>query len=368
MEAITAPEKKQPNWRWSLIKYLLDKILHPSGNTSFVNIESALKNREETNENFLETLLRTGLLTGAELTAALNIQEHDFSLPQQTSTKKHNRELLGQLLLRAKLITPDQLACALTAQSHGTEKLGEIFVRLGFLKKDALQAVLKFQQHWEEGIISHKLQLGRILLAEGYVTKEQIEQVLARQKISPEKIGEILIGSGQLQPHHVDSALHMQQVLITCALILWLALAGMAVPPEANAANAISTEINVSATVLARTSVKTLSQVQQVIITEKEISQGYADFPAASIIAVRSNSRSGYLLTMELAGNSDHYLKTITVNVDGKETQLSPNGGYIPQAYAQGEVIKNISYRFILSENAQPGVYHWPLIVSVAPR
>ncbi|MGV8056521.1 MAG: hypothetical protein AB2L12_00575 [Smithellaceae bacterium] len=363
-------QKNKHHWEWRIINSLLDKVLSHSDFILLRKLENTLKRQKESKEYLLETLIRIGVLTREDLEAALDSPD-DCRYFNDSVKMPGRREFLGQLLLRAKLITADQLASALQEQNNINGKLGEILVRSEVLSKQELEAVLRFQDYLDKGALSGHLRLGEILFAEGHITREQIENVLAHQKTSVRKIGEILLESGHLQQHHLDRTLKLQQKLITTSLVLWLSFAAMTGVEEACAESFSRTagvKINISATVTERTTMKTLNQIPLVVVTNNDIRRGYVDIPAASTIAVRSNNPRGYLLLLEIMKGSTNYFDTVTVNIGGQETQLLPGGGYIPQPYLSGEVTKEISYRFILSKDAQPGTYSWPLILSIAPR
>ena len=48
----------------------------------------------------------------------------------------------------------------------------------------------------------------------------------------------------------------------------------------------------------------------------------------------------------------------------GTEIQIGPRGGWVPQPYARDTVTMDLSYRFVLSKDIQPGTYDWPLSLS----
>lgn len=54
-------------------------------------------------------------------------------------------ERLGEIFLKRKLVSPEQLESALQEQTHTGEFLGEILIRLGYVKEDDLLHVLAEQ-------------------------------------------------------------------------------------------------------------------------------------------------------------------------------------------------------------------------------
>ena len=193
----------------------------------------------------------------------------------------------------------------------------------------------------------NKLWLGEILVTTGQISRDQFKSVLNRSKISKKKIGRLL----------------------TAALISALSMSNMLVGQEAHGANvSLSSKIQISARVLPSTTITVLSQVPELVVKAADIKREYIEVPAATRIRVKSNNPAGYLLAFEPTGAIDSVFSSVSVLIAGREVQLSPNGtGWIPQPYIQGGVIQDITYRFALSKNAQPGTYNWPFMISVYP-
>jgi hypothetical protein len=306
-------------------KRLFDKML-PKGNlVSPRNLEIISEYPKEKNEHLRETLTRIGALSEADIEQELSLQKKIIPSGNLFKTRTTNCGLPIRHFLKTKRATSSTLEC---------------------------------------------LRLGEILLSTGHITKQQLEEVLILQKVSKKKIGELLIEAGYLQCRQLDCGLKLQKRFVTVALISLLSLANvLGIHKDSNASTSAlaSTKINVSATVLERTTMRILNQIQQVVITNKNVQQGYVDIPAASSIAVKSNNPRGYLLMFEVMSDPiNNFFHTITVVMGGKEVQLSPNGGHIPQPYIRGGATTDISYRFSLSKDVQPGTYNWPLMVSVS--
>src|SRR3989337_4590184 len=62
--------------------------------------------------------------------------------PPKAPTK---RKLLGERLIEAGLVTPDQLDLALREQKRTGERIGEILINLGFVAQEQISAVLASQ-------------------------------------------------------------------------------------------------------------------------------------------------------------------------------------------------------------------------------
>lgn len=132
-------------------------------------------------------------------------------------------------------------------------------------------------------------------------------------------------------------------------------------------ASGSTTKLAVTATVLKHASLQVLSQPNSISVTAADIARGYVDVPAPAQLAVRSNSPLGYML--EFSSNG-YFFREILVNGLSVPVQLSPAGGAVLQPAAASGVTRatmDLGFRFLLHEAAQPGVYPWPIHVSVSP-
>jgi hypothetical protein len=276
------------------------------------------------------------------------------------------RPLLGELLLTAYCITQDQLDAALDEQKKTGEKLGEILVRLGFLDQRQINVTLSFQSRQGEKNIPSCLMLGELLISAGYITHEQLEDGLKRQHESGsgKKIGEVLVEAGYAKQRHIDHGLRIQKKLVAAALIAALSLAPISEAVSAQTSTqAMSTQIQVTARVLARASVHVLRQPAEIVVTDADIKKGYLDVNVGSLLEIRNNSRAGVNMTFETHGLS---FKEALVSGFGRDVALGPNGGIITHKIIGTSVVA-LNYRFIFDESSQAGTYSWPLSVSVEP-
>ena len=118
---------------------------------------------------------------------------------------------LGALLLAKGLLTENQLQWALSEQQRSGRLVGEILVESGTISAFTLARALT-EQHGVE-LQSAKTEpepaapapaswrpLGKLLVEEGFLTKDELQQALARQQESRgrRKLGEILVAEGFL--------------------------------------------------------------------------------------------------------------------------------------------------------------------------
>jgi hypothetical protein len=85
--------------------------------------------------------------------------------------------------------------------SWGKPKLGKMLLREGYLTKEEL----------EEALEEQKLRIGEVLVLSGRLTEKQLEDSLERQKQVSKKLGEVLIDLGFSTQKDIDWALHMME-------------------------------------------------------------------------------------------------------------------------------------------------------------
>ena len=353
----------------TLPRRLLGQVLVDGEFISHNDLDRALERQKRTNEMLGEVLVGMGVLDPADLKAALSVQGELASVKDAIRAGAGVRLLLGELLLAAKRITPEQLDSALEEQKRTGEKLGAVLLRRNHITGNELRAALAFQENQgRERTSPSPFRLGEILVATGQITREQLDRALERQKQTRKKIGELLVESGDIGPHQVAYGLQVQKKLVIAALVAAMSMANVAsakaASPAESGARSGSAQIQVSAKVASRTTLKMLRQPSDIMITEKDIARGYVDALSASLIEVRNNNPRGYLLVFE--GLNGPFRKTLVRGME-REVQIGPGAGLVPMPHARGPVTMELSYRFFLSENARPGTYSWPLTLSSQP-
>ena len=207
---------------------------------------------------------------------------------------------------------------------------------------------------------SGELTLGNIMLANGEITRVQLDDSLRRQIRSGRRLGEELIAGGHATKGQVDKGLLLQQKLCIYALSVAMGLAQMA--PTAQAAQH-SAAMGVSVTVIANAKLRIDYQATQLTITSSDVARGYIQVSAASRFSVATNSRSGYLMEFYPIGN---IFQSVAVDGLGNAVQLGSEGGAIVQRYPlPPELTQELSFRFTLHQDTQPGTYPWPLQLSI---
>lgn len=359
---------RKDNIRYALpVKRPLGRILIDGKFINPEDLTAALIEQRRTRNLLGETLVELGVLGQAERDAVLMVQRDFATLEEAIQAAAGTRMMLGEMLLTACRITQKQLDNALEEQKKTGEKLGEVLVRLGLLNQSEINVALSFQSHQGNGNIPSCLSLGELLISAGYITPGHLKSALALQKGSNKKLGEVLVDEGHCRQKHIEHGLKIQKQLVAAALIaaLYLAPIEQAMASQTAKANSIamSTKIQVTATVLARASAHMLRQPTEIVVTNADIQRGYLDVNAGSLVEIKNNSRAGVNLTFESHGLP---FKETLVSGFGREVALGPNGGIITHKITGTNVVA-FSYRFVFDESSQPGTYAWPLTLAVSP-
>jgi hypothetical protein len=347
------------------LKRPIGQILVDAGFITEEKLHRALGEQQRTNELLGEILVRLGEISPIDLNIALSLQKDLADPDDAVKTAAGVRKMLGEILLQARRITPEQLDAALQEQKRTGEKLGETLLRFGILSPRELEAALTFQRnHSSDPPLSVRLRLGELLVSAGYITRDQLAGALDRQRHTQKKLGEVLIDAGYVQPDQVAHGLKLQSMLLTAALTAALSLT-QASPAHAEtmAGRPAGAKVLVSAVVPAHASVKVLRQPGQLTVTDADVRRGFVEIGAESLIELKNNSLAGCLLVFESRGLP---FKEAVVRGLGREVAIGPGGGMIFQAF-RGTITASLSYRFVLSDDAQPGAYDWPFSLSASP-
>ena len=136
--------------------------------------------------------------------------------------------------------------------------------------------------------------------------------------------------------------------------------------PGTTSSNA-SAQVTVGAKVLRHLGIRVLTAPRTLEISDADITRGFVDVQRASTLEIRSNSPGGYLLTID--SEADFSRGTEVRGSTGVAT-LGRSGSVLSfQIDGQGMQTTPValSFRVLLSAQARPGVYPWPIQISVLP-
>ncbi|MCG6534669.1 MAG: hypothetical protein L7F78_08280 [Syntrophales bacterium LBB04] len=351
-----------------MTRRLLGKILLEGAFVSPDDLQEAIERQRKTSVQLGEILVGMGVLNEADLEAVLSVQR-ELATPEDTIKAAAGvRELLGDLLIRAKRLTPELLSEALEEQQRTGEKLGSILVRRGNLTAAELDAVLAFQnQQSAQKLYPSPLRLGEILVRTRAITSENLKKALKRQKLSRKKIGEILVEAGYIEPDQLEHGIRLQHMLITAALVGMLSFTALSpatafdLPPVRAE---VKMQINITPVVKARASSSIIRQVHEIVVSNGDIDRGYVEVPAASLLDVANDSPAGDFPVF--TGLSWPFL---TAQLQGLANEQGISGSMDSnKQFSRQDCKGGVNCRFILAGNAQPGTYALPLAVSASPR
>ena len=125
---------------------------------------------------------------------------------------------LGQILLKAAVITKSQLDQALKTQDKAGGFLGDIIVDMQVLSQETLEAYLELQQDRKEaaratGVADERIRLGEILLDAGIISQAQLDGALEYQKEHGGNLGKCLVSMQCLSKDMLQLTLKTQSLL-----------------------------------------------------------------------------------------------------------------------------------------------------------
>ena len=159
----------------------------------------------------------------------------------------------------------------------------------------------------------------------------------------------------------VSRALRIQRRVVVSAIT---ALAASTIVPDIQAA-ALRGQIAVTAFVPAQTVAQLVQQPSEITITNADIARGYVEIPSASQLRVTSNNPAGYIVAFF---NRLAIFTSVRISSAGGSADLGSDGGAIIERGRHGrDMLLNLSYRFNLAPQVEPGTYAWPLALRARP-
>lgn len=205
------------------IKRHIGQILVDGGFLPNRDLERALEEQKRTKELLGQVLVRMGVIKERDFKVPLLVQKHLGAIDDAVKIAAGERQLLGVLLVRAGHITNNELDRAIDEQKISGEKLGEVFIRLGMLTERQLIALLDFQRN-QSDTVSGPLRLGELLVATGYITRDQLDDALQKQALCHKRLGEVLVEEGYVRPSLVKYGICLQKMALGSVLAAILSL------------------------------------------------------------------------------------------------------------------------------------------------
>jgi hypothetical protein len=128
-------------------------------------------------------------------------------------------------------------------------------------------------------------------------------------------------------------------------------------------AEAASTTLRVTATVLSFFRMQVAYQATVLTVTPNDIARGYVEVPAATNFSVVTNTQNGFLI--DFRPRSELFNSAVITGLP-QPVEIGAQGGSALYNIAHGRTTTHqLSYRFMLRPDVQPGSYGWPLEISV---
>jgi hypothetical protein len=143
-----------------------------------------------------------------------------------------------------------------------------------------------------------------------------------------------------------------------------VAVAAMVLLGSTAWASSTTSQIMVSADVAGKLSQTIHHQISSLTVTEQDIKKGYVDVSTGTVLEIKSNDPSGYMMNFEMSGSVIHQAM---VQINHRSIVVSDDPGFIHQPFPGlgGETLR-IGYRLFLNPDAKPGVYAWPLTIAAS--
>jgi hypothetical protein len=179
-------------------------------------LQNAVAEQKRTNQRLGEILVRLGHLSEMELNFILSQQKGNTITGEADTVKQR----LGDILKKSKRLSPRELGMAVAEQKRTNEKLGEVLLRMGMLDQDELNAVLAWQDDFNQADpMAVRLLLGEILIASKKLSRKQLMDALATQKMTKKQIGQVLLDAGMVSKFDIRNALKIQTKMVAAGLL-----------------------------------------------------------------------------------------------------------------------------------------------------
>lgn len=123
----------------------------------------------------------------------------------RTLIERKEWELTGEILIALDKINRTQLEYALKIKREGNQALGQILTAMGACSSDDIEYCLSIQNELKMPLGAEVALIGKLLVVQGVLTEEQLEEALRNQRIARQPIGRILVSMGACSQRDIDS-------------------------------------------------------------------------------------------------------------------------------------------------------------------
>ncbi len=303
----------------------IGQVLLDGGFVSPPDIDFALEEQKRTRELLGQVLVRMKVLEPADINAVISVQALLDEAKNVVKTAAGVRLMLGEMLVQAGHITDKQLKQALAEQKKTGEKLGETLIRLGLLTSRQLECLLDFQMNQSVATpFSSPLRLGELLISTGVISREQLKDALLKQSGSGKKLGEVLVEEGYAKPTHIKRGVRLQQMLVTAALVALLAACGGGASDTASTStDSAGTTTTIQTQTGANVTVSAVEYDNQLTLTEDDYGLKKPNFYYST------NNATFWSIQANIAANVDdiNCVSVIRIDIPVSDTTPLPSIG-----------------------------------------
>jgi hypothetical protein len=206
------------------------------------------------------------------------------------------------------------------------------------------------------------IKLGQVLVRAGRIKAEDLEKALREQGASKKRIGEILIEKGIIKPEELTHGLNVQSMFTASGIPTGISFGSVLEGRTAQSCEGKKT--GVRSQVPIRSHLAILYQLPSIVLSRADIKAGYIILKNASRIAIKSNNKKGCMVVFK--GLKWPFKEANAFGL-ARDVHITPEGASVQQPYKKNTQNVELSYRFILSDNAKAGKHPWPISIALQP-
>ncbi|MBX9686714.1 MAG: hypothetical protein K2X27_08430, partial [Candidatus Obscuribacterales bacterium] len=166
-----------------------------------IHLEEALRIQQRGRQVLGEMLVSMGLCSAQDIENVIQFQR------EVRETHRSGVEKLGSILIHAGKVPPPKVEEAVKLQTMGRQPFGAILVAMGYCSADDVMIALEIQQKWRGRDRAPGDRLGEILVKQGLISEEELEDPLLEHMREEKPLGRILIDRNLCSPEQIIDAL-----------------------------------------------------------------------------------------------------------------------------------------------------------------
>lgn len=181
--------------------------------------------------------------------------------------------------------------------------------------------------------------------------------------LQKKRIGEILLDKGFIKPEELTHGLNVQSMLTTGGITTGLSF-GSVLEGRGVAASKEGKGSPAKTKVPVRSHLAVLYQLPFITLSSSDIRARYVILQNVTRVAIISNNKKGCMVVFN--GLKWPFTEAHAFGFT-HDAHITPEGASVKQPYTKNTSNVELSYRFILSENARAGKHPWPLPIALQP-